>query len=551
MEQSEFVEMQPIYNIKVIRLCGALFIIVSTLLCYLYFFGAVTHNTTRRTLNKNVKKPLMKPFMPREPPFSIEERIVHLDLKGAPPKVSYYSKLFPLLHKLGATGVLMEYEDMFPYDGQIMKNVAALNAYTLQDIIVINSLAKENHLTIIPLIQTFGHLEYLLKLEKFMDYREVLSFPSVICPTYSKTLGLIEDMIDQIVGAHPESDIIHIGSDEVAYLGYCERCANHMLDNHLSKNQLYLEHVQSVIKIIRTKYPRLKILAWDDHFRTMKITEIEKSHIPKNFEPVVWMYSQDVYDVLGPSLWDMYSKVFPDLWVASAFKGATGSNKYTSDVNHYLQNHKSWISVILEHNKKINFKGIILTGWQRYDHFAVLCELLPVGIPTLAMSLRLLRGFKDSALGPPLEVAKILQCSQPYGLIGTAFGSPKCKFPGGEILENVIHFHQLKQEFDEILEDSRVKGWLSDYNRAHTFSNNQYVKSVLIPMGKIKGELDLIKGDITTALSDVYDQYTVDEWIETFIEPFEKKVLTMWQAKQNLLNKESWPRRPLNFDKDF
>lgn len=42
-------------------------------------------------------------------------------------------------------------------------------------------------------------------------------------------------------------------------------------------------------------------------------------------EPMVWHYNAREHFQLGPSLWDKYSSVFPRIWAASAFKGATGS----------------------------------------------------------------------------------------------------------------------------------------------------------------------------------------------------------------------------------
>lgn len=112
-----------------------------------------------------------------EPLF--QNKIVHFDLKGAPPKVAYYAEIFPLLAKLGTTGILMEYEDMFPYSGLSLDASSAKNAYSHADIAQINQLAKENNLEIIPLVQVFGHLEFLLKLPEHVHLREVPDQPQV------------------------------------------------------------------------------------------------------------------------------------------------------------------------------------------------------------------------------------------------------------------------------------------------------------------------------------------------------------------------------------
>lgn len=66
-------------------------------------------------------------------PFVPKRRLVHFDLKGAPPKMEYLLKLIPMFVKLGATGLLVEYEDMFPYEG-ILESTAASNHYTKAEV---------------------------------------------------------------------------------------------------------------------------------------------------------------------------------------------------------------------------------------------------------------------------------------------------------------------------------------------------------------------------------------------------------------------------------
>lgn len=201
-----------------------------------------------------------------------------------------------------------------------------------------------------------------------------------------------------------------------------------------------------------------------------------------------------------------------------------------------------------EYKKRINFQGIFLTGWQRYDHFAVLCELFAVAIPSLAMCLRTFSGYDESPLIPPRQIVKLLDCEQPYGLMGPAFGSPKCNYPGGDVLEAILRFQQLKQDYEIIIGDSRVKGWISDYNIDNCFSNPQHVVTALAQIDMIKEELEQINEEIVRALAEIYDNYTVSEWKETYVKPFEKQILYYYHAKEKLLSKTVWPKRPLTGD---
>ncbi|KAK2112452.1 hypothetical protein P7K49_012199 [Saguinus oedipus] len=67
-------------------------------------------------------------------------------------------QIFPLFRALGANGLLIEYEDMFPYEGPL-RLLRAKYAYSPSEIKEILHLAGLNELEVIPLVQTFGHME--------------------------------------------------------------------------------------------------------------------------------------------------------------------------------------------------------------------------------------------------------------------------------------------------------------------------------------------------------------------------------------------------------
>lgn len=472
-------------------------------------------------------------------------KIVHLDLKGAPSKVSYYSYLFPLLHKLGATGVLVEYEDMFPF----AEDIRAGNAYSKKDIAQIQSIAKDNQLIVIPLMQTFGHMEFVLKLDKYKDFREVPRYPQVLCPSYNRTLPLIFEMIDQIVAAHPASKYLHIGADEVYQIGECSRCLDVMVKRQWGKRQLFLDHVSSVVKYIKDKYPELTVLMWDDEFREISPQEIIDRGLHLTIEPVVWKYTTDPGTTLTDQLWESYAAVWKQIWVATAFKGATSPDRYYTDISYHVENHQRWLEIIQRYSNQITFKGVMLTGWQRYDHFSVLCELLPVALPSLAINLAVLQAsdLNSFPMELPAHLSEALQCD---GIISLSIPEPqygwiKCSFHGVSIYAAILRLYTLTQELTKMEQDNTYKGWLKPYNIKYSFASPSYVERAVTDLDRHKMEIMYIEKEIRTAMEDIYDNYTIQEWLDTYTTPLNVKLNQLWEAKEKLLEKNTWPKRPL------
>src|SRR5690606_7995254 len=130
------------------------------------------------------------------------------------------------------------------------------------DVTKIIQLCLKHKFELIPLIQTFGHLEFALKHAKFRPLREIDDFPAAVCPRNQLTFTtLIKPIIDQVIQLHLEAGhkltYLHIGSDEVFHMGACNRCRDH------SKEDLYLTHVSRVARYARDTYA-VKPIIWDD-----------------------------------------------------------------------------------------------------------------------------------------------------------------------------------------------------------------------------------------------------------------------------------------------
>nr|XP_055050713.1 beta-N-acetylhexosaminidase [Misgurnus anguillicaudatus]XP_055050714.1 beta-N-acetylhexosaminidase [Misgurnus anguillicaudatus] len=461
--------------------------------------------------NVQIKEEL--PFI-RSTAYKVREiqKIIHLDLKGAPPKVKYFEEIFPLFSSLGATGILLEYEDMFPYEGEL-EILRSKFAYSVEDIEQIKSLAKRNQLEIIPLVQVFGHLEFVLKHEKFFHLREVASFPNSLNSLAPGGMELVKEMLSQVMRKHREARWFHIGADEVRGLGDSEDSKRWLEVNHGDKGKLFLNHVTAVGRFMVAQQPQIRLILWDDMFRKLSPESIKESDLHNLASPMIWNYDSkmDVREI-GNLIFKYELAEFQTVWFASAFKGASGVDQIMTPINHHLQNHLRWQNVIesMAEHKSLHFQGIALTGWQRYEHHTVLCELLPVGIPSLAVCLQALKhgAFNDVA---QKEVQHMLGCE-------VELSKNECKgptFPGAKIYEMVKKINSsLGSSIEKLLKNYHIRGSFSPYHRKRNFANPRNLGFFKNSLKIMLDEWDTFLLTFRRSMEDIFFPDTLEEWME-------------------------------------
>jgi hexosaminidase len=150
----------------------------------------------------------------------------------------------------------------------------------------VNILLKEaasNGLAVVPLVQTFGHMEFVLKHDAFASCREVPDGYMDICPLHSDSFNLVQAIVSQVrvvycrfvrqgclqtcgcqhfqaIHTHPGCKYIHIGCDEVFGIGSCHKCKTKLAEDGLEA--LFMDYVVPLLRYIRSQ--GVQPLIWHD-----------------------------------------------------------------------------------------------------------------------------------------------------------------------------------------------------------------------------------------------------------------------------------------------
>ncbi|EDO35946.1 predicted protein [Nematostella vectensis] len=328
----------------------------------------------------------------------LEHKLVHLDFNGAPPRMSYLLELVPFLRSWGATGFLIEYVDMFPFTGNLqfltsqeayrsvtktvsittlvsrfhcilisesglvprvinMANASKITQKSLgtsrEEILQFQSACSSYGLIVIPLVQTFGHLEYALRHPRLAHLRETARYTNVLCPNKEGSVPLIKEIIDQVADLHPHSQWLHVGGDEVYNLKTCESCKMDVRN----KSAIFLHHMLPVLRHVSNR--NLSAIIWDDMMRDWELPQL--SLMKGLVEPMLWGYKPTLQGYFSQAMLERYVVVFPRVWLASAFKGAHKPFADFVPIRDRLDNNLKYLELAASLPKETKVMGIALT----------------------------------------------------------------------------------------------------------------------------------------------------------------------------------------------
>jgi hexosaminidase len=185
-------------------------------------------------------------------------RAYHLDLKGAVPTFGYLKGFIEELGKFKVNTLVIEYEDMFPFVKYA--DLSSPNAFSPGELSSLMKITRDNYIDTVPLLQSHGHVEYIVSKPAYRELAEPASIYSEFCPCNPKSIKLYASLVEEIFKYHGGSRYFHVGGDEAYSMGSCPKCREVVRKKgHLG---LFIDHMNRVFDIVMAY--KMTPIFWDD-----------------------------------------------------------------------------------------------------------------------------------------------------------------------------------------------------------------------------------------------------------------------------------------------
>ncbi|MFC1713277.1 family 20 glycosylhydrolase [Candidatus Poribacteria bacterium] len=160
--------------------------------------------------------------------------------------------------RLKLNTLLLEFGPRFPFQRHAaVRSPSALIGSELNQLL---DLARSQGIQCIPLQQSLGHLNYLLRHDEYSHIREEEEVKAQMCPTNENSFRVFTELAEEVLSYFPDGRFMHIGADETRQLGVCPRCQEE--EKRSGKGSLYVNYINKVCAWLIER--GVKPILWDD-----------------------------------------------------------------------------------------------------------------------------------------------------------------------------------------------------------------------------------------------------------------------------------------------
>ncbi len=168
--------------------------------------------------------------------------IFHVDMNMAKFSRPYLEKWLTYLAAKGYNAILWEVENHVQWE--TIPECVFPEAFSKDEFHEILDFSRNLGLEPIPLFQTIGHAEYVLKHEPYVHLRELPDKIDQYCPLHPEVVPMLKEWIAEYLSVFSDIRFFHLGADEAWFLGKCPKCA--AFSEEFSRSRLYVDHINKV-----------------------------------------------------------------------------------------------------------------------------------------------------------------------------------------------------------------------------------------------------------------------------------------------------------------
>ncbi len=188
----------------------------------------------------------------------IRMRGFHIDMNIAQFRGDYLKAELKKLAGLGYDTIIWEVENNIRWE--TCPECVSPDAFSKAEFKEILAYSRSLGLEPIPLLQTIGHCEYVLKNGKYEPLAEVPGRIDQYCPRNPEVVAFLQKWIGEYLDVFGSVKYFHLGADEAYTLGECPKCKAYAAEHSLS--ELYIDHVNAVSAPLIAK--GIRPVVWGD-----------------------------------------------------------------------------------------------------------------------------------------------------------------------------------------------------------------------------------------------------------------------------------------------